>query len=73
MEEIILEARNIDKSFGGTHALQNVSFQLCKGNILSVMGENGAGKSTLMKIIAGAYKNDSGELLLEPKFPVSPH
>ena len=67
MEEIILEARNIDKSFGGTHALQNVSFQLCKGNILSVMGENGAGKSTLMKIIAGAYKNDSGELLLEGK------
>jgi len=67
MEEIILEARNIDKSFGGTHALQNVSFQLRKGNILSVMGENGAGKSTLMKIIAGAYKNDSGELLLEGK------
>ena len=62
---IILEARSIDKSFGGTHALSNVSFQLEKGKILSVMGENGAGKSTLMKIIAGAYKNDSGELYFE--------
>ena len=51
-EKIVLEAKEIDKSFGGNHALQKVSFQLKEGKILSVMGENGAGKSTLMKIIA---------------------
>ena len=66
-DHIILEAKEINKSFGGNHALQNVSFQLRKGEILSVMGENGAGKSTLMKIIAGAYKNDTGEIYLDGK------
>ena len=57
-EEIILKAESISKSFGGVKALQNVSFELKKGEILSVIGENGAGKSTLMKIVAGALKND---------------
>lgn len=66
-DKIVLEAKEIDKSFGGNHALAKVSFQLKEGKILSVMGENGAGKSTLMKIIAGAYKNDSGELFFEGK------
>lgn len=66
-ENIVLEAKEIDKSFGGNHALQKVSFRLRKGKILSVMGENGAGKSTLMKIIAGAYKSDSGEIFFEGK------
>ncbi len=64
-DRIILEAKGIDKSFGGNHALRNVSFQLREGKILAVMGENGAGKSTLMKIIAGAYSNDSGELFFD--------
>ncbi len=64
-DQVILEAREISKSFGGNHALTKVSFQLKKGEILSVMGENGAGKSKLMKIIAGAYKNDSGDIYLE--------
>ena len=64
-DQVILEVKEISKSFGGNHALSKVSFQLKKGEILSVMGENGAGKSTLMKIIAGAYKNDSGDIYLE--------
>lgn len=66
-EKYILEARSISKSFGGVKALQKVSFQLSKGEILSIMGENGAGKSTLMKIIAGALKNDEGELYMDGK------
>ena len=64
-EEIILKAESISKSFGGVKALQNVSFELKKGEILSVIGENGAGKSTLMKIVAGALKNDKGEIYFE--------
>lgn len=64
-EEIILRAESISKSFGGVKALQNVSFSLKKGEVLSVIGENGAGKSTLMKIIAGALKNDKGDLYFE--------
>ncbi len=61
-EQAILEVSSVSKSFGGVRALQNVSFRLKKGEILSVVGENGAGKSTLMKIIAGALKNDHGEI-----------
>lgn len=64
-EEIILKAESISKSFGGVKALQNVSFELKRGEVLSVIGENGAGKSTLMKIIAGALKNDKGEIYFE--------
>ena len=66
-EETILRAESISKSFGGVKALQNVSFSLKKGEVLSVIGENGAGKSTLMKIIAGALKNDKGTLFFEGK------
>ena len=62
---IILEGRSISKFFGGVKALQNVDFQLRKGEILAVMGENGAGKSTLMKIIAGVHQNDTGELIFD--------
>lgn len=63
-EEFILKVESISKNFGGVKALQNVSFQLKRGEILAVVGENGAGKSTLMKIIAGAHKNDGGEIYL---------
>lgn len=64
-EEIILKAEGVSKSFGGVKALQNVSFELKKGEVLSVIGENGAGKSTLMKIIAGALKNDRGHIYFQ--------
>lgn len=70
---IILEGKSISKFFGGVKALQNVDFQLKKGEILSVMGENGAGKSTLMKIIAGVHRTDTGELLFVEKKSVSGH
>lgn len=66
-EEIILKAEGVSKSFGGVKALQNVSFELKKGEVLSVIGENGAGKSTLMKIIAGALKNDKGDIYFQGK------
>lgn len=60
MSDIVLELKEISKSFGGVHALKNVNLKLNKGEVLAVVGENGAGKSTLMKIIVGALQPDKG-------------
>ena len=68
---VLLRMGNISKRFGSTIALENVGFDLRKGEIHSLIGENGAGKSTLMKIISGALKPDSGEILLDGR-PYSP-
>lgn len=58
----LLKLVSIEKSFGGIKALRNVSLDLDRGKVLSIVGENGAGKSTLMKIVAGAIQQDSGEI-----------
>ena len=63
--EPLLEARNITKRFPGVLALNDVSLKFMPGEVHAVVGENGAGKSTLMKIMAGAYVADSGEILLQ--------
>jgi monosaccharide-transporting ATPase len=62
---LVLQARDIQKSFNGVHALKNVSLNLYAGEVHGLNGENGAGKSTLIKIITGFYQPDAGELLLE--------
>ena len=67
MGEVILELKNIDKSFPGVHALNNVSFDVRAGEVHALMGENGAGKSTLMKVLTGIYTKDSGTILFEGK------
>lgn len=61
----LLSVRGIHKKFGGTYALQNVSFDIRKGEVLALLGENGAGKSTLIKILAGLYSLDDGEIIFE--------
>jgi len=60
----LLELNNITKSFTGTKALSNVSFNLKQGEIHALLGENGAGKSTLIKIITGIHQPDEGEMIL---------
>jgi len=60
----LLEVRNVSKAFPGVVALDDVSLWLKRGTVHALIGENGAGKSTLMKIIAGIYTPDAGELCL---------
>ena len=55
MPDVILEMRNITKTFPGVKALNNVSFSVTQGEIHALVGENGAGKSTLMKVLSGIY------------------
>ena len=64
-QEMILELKEIYKSFGAVKALKGVSFSLRKGTVHAIVGENGAGKSTLMKVLSGMYQPDNGEIWLE--------
>jgi ribose transport system ATP-binding protein len=62
-----LTLRDVDKSFPGVHALDKVSLFVRPNEVVGLIGENGAGKSTLMRILAGVYQPDSGEVLLNGK------
>ena len=75
MQDIMLEVKSITKRFPGVTALQDVNFINRKGEIHALVGENGAGKSTLIKIIAGVYQPDAGEIFFDGKKVVweSPH
>ncbi len=72
--EPLLWMEKISKRFGATCALDEVSFDLRKGEVHAIIGENGAGKSTLVKILSGAVSPDSGSILLEgsPFIPSNP-
>lgn len=59
-----LELSGITKSFGANAVLKGVSFGLLPGRIMALIGANGAGKSTLIKILAGAYQRDGGQILI---------
>jgi ribose transport system ATP-binding protein len=63
--DYLLEMINISKYFPGVQALDGVSFRLKRGQVFAIVGENGAGKSTLIKILAGSYTNDHGEIIFE--------
>jgi D-xylose transport system ATP-binding protein len=60
----LVELKNIKKSFGGVKAVDDVSINLYPGEVVAVLGHNGAGKSTLMKMLAGAYPIDSGDVVV---------
>ena len=65
MSDYVLELKGITKIFPGVKALDNVHFQLKKGEIHALMGENGAGKSTFIKVITGVHKADGGSMFLD--------
>lgn len=71
MSDIRLEVKKVSKFFGITKALQEVSFNINKGEIHALIGENGSGKSTLTNSLTGIYQKDSGEFILDGK-KVSP-
>ncbi|MGF1626120.1 MAG: ATP-binding cassette domain-containing protein [Alphaproteobacteria bacterium] len=66
----MLSIRKLSKSYGGLRAVDNVSLDVRRGEILALVGDNGAGKSTLIKAISGAVAPDEGEILLDGE-PVS--
>ncbi len=65
--EYILELKGITKIFPGVKALNQVHFQLKRGEVHALMGENGAGKSTFIKVITGVHAAEEGQMLLEGK------
>lgn len=67
MSDILLEAKNVCKSFYKVPVLSDVSICVPKGSVVSLVGENGAGKSTLGNIISGSLKPDTGEIIFDGK------
>ena len=64
---MIIEMKDIYKSFGKNDVLKGVDFNLGQGEIHALVGENGAGKSTLMNILSGVLNKDSGKILIDGK------
>jgi D-xylose transport system ATP-binding protein len=63
--EPFLVARQVGKQFGAVTALAGVDVEIWRGEVLALLGDNGAGKSTFVKVLAGAHRQTSGELLIE--------
>ncbi len=63
--EVMLEVKNLSRSFGGLKAVQDVSFKLHKNEILGIIGPNGAGKTTLFNLLNGFLKPSQGEVLID--------
>jgi ABC-type sugar transport system ATPase subunit len=65
MSEPLLSIRGLTKIFGGLVAVDNVSFDVARGEVVGLLGDNGAGKSTLIKCISGVHASEEGEILFD--------
>ena len=65
MSELLLSIRGVTKIFGGLVAVDNVSFDVARGEVVGLLGDNGAGKSTLIKCISGVHTPEEGEILFD--------
>jgi branched-chain amino acid transport system permease protein len=63
--DVVLDVRNLSRSFGGLKAVQDVSFKLRQNEILGIIGPNGAGKTTLFNLLNGLLRPATGEILLD--------
>ncbi len=68
-----IEVKNIDKHFGGFHALNNISLDFPEGQLVALLGPSGCGKTTLLRIIAGLESADAGQVLLEGEDATNTH
>ncbi|GAA3315156.1 hypothetical protein GCM10020331_009470 [Ectobacillus funiculus] len=66
-DQVLISLTGITKEFPGVKALEGVSLEVRKGEVLALIGENGAGKSTLIKILSGLYQKSSGEIRVKGK------
>ena len=71
----LLSVKNLDKRFGGLHAVKDVSIEVEAGEILGILGPNGAGKTTLYNLLTGFIRPDNGQVLLDgqPLIGMTPH
>ncbi len=63
--EIVLEARDVRKTFGRVEALRGADFDVRRGEVVALMGDNGAGKSTMVKVLSGVVRPDSGKVFVD--------
>jgi branched-chain amino acid transport system ATP-binding protein len=61
----LLRAQGLYKSFGGVHAVRDISFAIAAGTVFAVIGPNGAGKSTLLNLLSGIYRPDAGSMVFD--------
>jgi ABC-type sugar transport system ATPase subunit len=73
MNEPLLSVRNMTKRFGGLVAVNDVSFEVYRGEVVGLLGDNGAGKSTLIKCISGVHHADEGEIFFDGKHVAFSH
>ena len=64
-DNLLLDVRGLSKHFGGIKAVEDVTFDIIKGSIISMIGPNGAGKSTFINVVSGLYTPDAGEVHFE--------